>query len=1144
MSRRNNDKTAHFDPRIGDEDDAEDPPHIHRQKSSTASPAESGTSSPPRGEKKGEKQRDATKKPPPPPKSGLLDKFTLPQNLQWIPNNWNWSKLKPVIRSAVAQWVGLLLIVINPTLRAMGQAGFLILIAGFLSPPSDPLVANIERELIILFMVTLSWAWTCLAIKLASLARSEILTTPDLSEIFSGAYVEAGPSIIFAVFLFFGTAFFLYVRARQGPGPFIFATVLGCILLDISLLTAALFPYPYYNSGKVVVIPLALHSAIAIVASIVLFPLSISAQYTTALRAVIEPLHTVLKEHIAILNIPTTSPDFKPAAVRAAAGKAEAGLAPLANSARLLKRDIVWHRFSGPDLEAFRERAQRLSVAAHVMNMYFTLIDPTRERFPVTLAPSHPGTPIGTPAASRAASPVRGMSRNDSAPHSPPQTPLDEEPRDVVWKRRSRRRHHPHFEDEPSSPASSRPSSIRTGRHSHRHSLLHLHLHLPAFHHREHVVGVFESQRYLDLESQYFSHPFSAQFTERATELLRESAQELLEECVGGLKTFDGWLETSRRNKLSFWKGNAKKRRIHQERQASVQTAINNIGSALDRFKKDRRLRVLEPYRSAFDSRHLGSLTGDNVPPHRFLFHCYVYQYHLSRFTARLLETLEIAAELERTRTKTRLWFPTMPLYKFWDWNNDDVDDREDDENPDVIQGMEAMEDDLGMPTRRDPDALPPGNLFEKVMNAMYHGARACSGGNVLYALKAGLLTVVLSIPSLLQSTAGFAYAERFNWAIFMGQLTLARFRGDTSFGLTARIISTFSGGVLGAVMWYISTGTGTGNPYGLAVVCAVAFPFFYFARLYWTVPPMTNIIFFVTTVLILGFSWQNTHYRLGTFGYYGINLAWRRFVLVTCGVVAAFIFSFFPPSNTLRGYQRGSLATAVAETGSVYCAIVSYANARHSEDTRQIMQALLAIRSKLKRSIVLRTNIIYEFSLRGRWPAERYQKIVELQLEISSLLSHLLSVTEHLEPSWSRAFLRRTRFLDADFQGDVLAVISLISTALRTGTPLPQITPAPLFERFLMHHHGLNVVRHEADDDYGLPRTMTMDTLENEQYMCFCVGVSTAYGIITRLDRLMMATKELVGEQYHIHGVGFVAKTGGVEMASRTNSLRPAMDV
>lgn len=35
-----------------------------------------------------------------------------------------------------------------------------------------------------------------------------------------------------------------------------------------------------------------------------------------------------------------------------------------------------------------------------------------------------------------------------------------------------------------------------------------------------------------------------------------------------------------------------------------------------------------------------------------------------------------------------------------------------------------------------------------------------------------------------------------------------------------------------------------------------------------------------------------------------------------------------------------------------------------------------------------------------------------------------------------------------------------------------------------------------------------------------FSVGVSTAYGIVSRLDRLMIATKALVGEQYHINGL------------------------
>ena len=84
-----------------------------------------------------------------------------------------------------------------------------------------------------------------------------------------------------------------------------------------------------------------------------------------------------------------------------------------------------------------------------------------------------------------------------------------------------------------------------------------------------------------------------------------------------------------------------------------------------------------------------------------------------------------------------------------------------------------------------------------------------------------------------------------------MGQLTLARFRGDTTFGLVARIISTFGGGLTGAAVWHISTGAGRGNPYGLAAVCAVAFPFFFYVRLYLPGPPVPNIIFFTTTALV-----------------------------------------------------------------------------------------------------------------------------------------------------------------------------------------------------------------------------------------------------------------------------------------------------
>ena len=109
-------------------------------------------------------------------------------------------------------------------------------------------------------------------------------------------------------------------------------------------------------------------------------------------------------------------------------------------------------------------------------------------------------------------------------------------------------------------------------------------------------------------------------------------------------------------------------------------------------------------------------------------------------------------------------------------------------------------------------------------------------------------------------------------WYRFMGQITLARFRGDTAFGLASRLFSTFFGGLTGLVIWYvlllyilffrinkwlisicryISCGSERGNAFGLAAVCGVCFPFFFFFRLYAPISPVTNAVYFATICLV-----------------------------------------------------------------------------------------------------------------------------------------------------------------------------------------------------------------------------------------------------------------------------------------------------
>lgn len=59
----------------------------------------------------------------------------------------------------------------------------------------------------------------------------------------------------------------------------------------------------------------------------------------------------------------------------------------------------------------------------------------------------------------------------------------------------------------------------------------------------------------------------------------------------------------------------------------------------------------------------------------------------------------------------------------------------------DIVQGKEGLCVDLGVAKRRDPDALPPGNMFEELMNILYRAFQGISHGNQLFAIKAGVLT-------------------------------------------------------------------------------------------------------------------------------------------------------------------------------------------------------------------------------------------------------------------------------------------------------------------------------------------------------------------------------------------------------------------
>ena len=197
------------------------------------------------------------------------------------------------------------------------------------------------------------------------------------------------------------------------------------------------------------------------------------------------------------------------------------------------------------------------------MAFYFKIMDPSRHRFPGTSAAC---TPLTSPLPSRATSPASTPGLEDRSPSSSRNNSLRSR------RRRSRMHlHHHHYFNFHFS-------------HGHPTSLFHEVLNRS----HENPVGVFESQKYLNLETR-FTHPGAEAVLHRMMQLLGESANELLLCCAESIDHFVTWLQ--RVNDDRIWKRYIKKRCLKWEGEAVVENeeVIHNLRTCLDEFRRTKR---------------------------------------------------------------------------------------------------------------------------------------------------------------------------------------------------------------------------------------------------------------------------------------------------------------------------------------------------------------------------------------------------------------------------------------------------------------------------------------------------------------------------------------------------------------------------
>jgi hypothetical protein len=311
--------------------------------------------------------------------------------------------------------------------------------------------------------------------------------------------------------------------------------------------------------------------------------------FTMRLQDVLSSLVSATKEHHQRLQQDITASDFSATPITAAVSKAEGALAGLASAACLQKLDIIYSRFAPTDYTQLHTLGRRLIVKASGMSVYYTMIDPTRERFPISPVQSIPATPAFT-----------------SPPHSRPPSPDHDRPPvntekvndhgslDGGTKKHPHHRHHsvPQVHHHTAIHHRRRGHSPRrhTASHhsTHSHSSL-LHLALSRATRTESAVGVFESHHYLNLEATHMSHPDSEAHVARANELLNASCQDLLKSCEHGLQGACDWLGSVRDDRFNFWVSREEKQRIRMDKIKKYKNMHHELSLNLDEFTNTKR---------------------------------------------------------------------------------------------------------------------------------------------------------------------------------------------------------------------------------------------------------------------------------------------------------------------------------------------------------------------------------------------------------------------------------------------------------------------------------------------------------------------------------------------------------------------------